>query len=45
VGKHYDLIDRTGKMVIAPQFQMTLGFSEGLALVINDDGSAGFILD
>lgn len=34
IGKKYGFIDRTGKMVIAPQFDLTFHFSEGLAAVM-----------
>ena len=33
LGGKYGFIDRTGKMVINPQFDNTYGFSDGLAWV------------
>ena len=33
-GKKYGFIDRTGKTVIAPKFDLTFQFSEGLAAVM-----------
>lgn len=38
----YGYIDKTGKVVIAPQYENTMGFSEGLAAT-RKDGKYGFI--
>ncbi|HLY27314.1 MAG TPA: WG repeat-containing protein [Aggregatilineales bacterium] len=44
VGGSYGFIDTTGKLVIQPTFGLAQRFSDGLALVVNDDnGKYGFI--
>jgi WG containing repeat len=37
VGGRYGYIDKSGKMVIPPQYVMADNFSEGLAAVESDD--------
>lgn len=36
-------VDKTGKVVISPQFEAASDFHEGLALVFNKDNKAGYI--
>jgi hypothetical protein len=39
----YGFIDKTGKMVVEPQFQRALEFSEGLAVVEDAKGQWGYV--
>src|SRR5688572_18741627 len=42
-GGKWGYIDRTGKIVIKPQFVWAEEFSEGLAAIENEDGKHGYI--
>lgn len=37
VGQKYGYIDKTGKIVIEPKFPMALNFSDGMALIVEND--------
>lgn len=39
----FGYVDKKGNIVIKPQFQFAFDFSEGLAMVINDEYKCGFI--
>lgn len=41
--KRYGYLDTTGKLVIPPIYRATVGFSEGLAFVIDDSGKGYYI--
>src|SRR5262249_42729997 len=42
IGKQWGFVDKTGKMVVQPQYDDVGDFSEGLACVVKD-GKCGFI--
>ena len=43
VGNAWGYMDKTGKMIIKPQFQTALNFQEGIAVVENADGAVAAI--
>ena len=43
INDKYGYIDKTGKMVIEPQFRSATEFSDGLALISNEKGQYGYI--
>ena len=43
LNQHWGFIDKSGKMVIQPQYHSVSSFSERLAAVMNDDGKWGYV--